>query len=112
MAPISLRSWSARGSIGGGEVGQASALMLGVLALAIVVLMALVPLAQGAIQRSEAQTAADAAALAGAAEGEDTAREVAHANNGILISWRASGDDVWVEVRVGRARAVAKAHRD
>jgi len=86
--------------------------MLAVLALAIAVLVALVPLAQGAIERSRAQTAADAAALAGAAEGEDAAREMAHANGGTVISWRASGDDVWVQVRVGRARAVAKAHRD
>lgn len=95
-----------------GDAGQASVLMLGVLALAITVLMALVPLAQGAIERSRAQTAADAAALAGAAEGEDAAREMAQANGGRMVRWRASGDDVWVEVRVGKARAVAKAHRD
>lgn len=86
--------------------------MLGVLALAIAVLVAMVPLAHGAIERSRAQTAADAAALAGAAEGEEAAREVAEANGASVVTWRAAGDDVWVEVRVGKARAVAKAHRD
>lgn len=95
-----------------GEAGQASALMLGVLALAIAVLVALVPLAQGAIERSRAQTAADAAALAGAAEGEDAARDIAAANGAQVVTWRSAGDDVWVEVRLGTARAVAKAHRD
>lgn len=86
--------------------------MLGVLALAIAVLVALVPLAQGAIERSRAQTAADAAALAGAAQGEEAAREIAEANGASVVTWRAAGDDVWVEVSVGKALAGAKAHRD
>ena len=86
--------------------------MLGVLVLAVAVLLALVPLARGAAQRAQARTAADAAALAGAAEGEDAAREVAEANGGSLEEWHASGHEVWVEVTVGDARAVAKARRD
>jgi hypothetical protein len=60
---------------------------------------------------ARAHAAADAAALAGAAEGEDAAREVADRNGAELVRWRIEGDDVWVEVRLGRARAVAKAHR-
>ena len=86
-------------------------LVLAVVALAVVVLLALVPVGRAATARARARTAADAAALAGAAEGEDAARELAAANGGELTAWRAEGPDVWVEVRVGDARATAKAHR-
>ena len=95
----------------GGDAGQAVPLVLAVVALAVVILLALVPLAQGAAQRAQARTAADAAALAGAAEGEQAARHVATANGAQLIDWRAAGTDVWVEVALGDARAVAKARR-
>jgi hypothetical protein len=102
-------------AVGAGRVGrddgQAMPLVLALLALAVVVLLALVPLARGATERAQARTAADAAALAGAAEGEDTAREVASANGAELVRWRSAGVDVWVEVTVGDARAVAKARR-
>ena len=79
--------------------------------VAVVLLLALVPLARAVADEARARTAADAAALAGAAEGEDAAREVAEANGAELVHWRAEGADVWVEVRVGDARAVAKARR-
>jgi hypothetical protein len=87
-------------------------LLVGIVAIAIVVLLALVPVARAVSQKAQARAAADAAALAGAAEGEDAAREVAEDNGGHLVSWRAEGEAVWVEVRVGDARAVAKARRD
>jgi hypothetical protein len=86
-------------------------LVLAVVTLAVVVLLALVPLARGAVDRAQARTAADAAALAGALDGEAAARAVAAANGGELVAWRAAGVDVWVEVRLGAARAVAKATR-
>jgi hypothetical protein len=92
--------------------GQAVPLVLAVVALAVVVLLALVPLAQASQQRAAARTAADAAALAGAAEGEDAAREVAAANGAEVVSWRAAGLDVWVVVVLGDARAEAKARRE
>lgn len=91
--------------------GQAMPLVVAVVALAVVVLLALVPLARGAGQRAQARTAADAAALAGAAEGEASAREVAAANGGRLVAWAAAGTDVRVAVEVGDARAVAQARR-
>lgn len=94
-----------------GDRGQVLPLMLAVVALAVVVILALVPLSQGAAQRAQARTAADAAALAGAAEGEEVAREVAAANGAELTEWRAAGPDVWVAVTVGDATAVAKARR-
>jgi hypothetical protein len=87
-------------------------LVLGVVALAVVVLLAFVPLARGAGDRARAVTAADAAALAGAAEGEDAARQVAADNGGRVVAWHAEGPDVWVTVVVGEARAQAKARRD
>jgi hypothetical protein len=93
------------------DSGQATALVLALVALAVVVLLALAPLAQGAAQRAQARAAADAAALAGAAEGERAAREVAAANGARLIDWRAAGTDVWVAVELGDARAAAKARR-
>jgi hypothetical protein len=86
-------------------------LVLALVALAVVVLLALVPLARGAADRAQARTAADAAALAGAIDGEAAARQVAAANGADLVAWRAAGVEVWVEVRLGDARAVAKARR-
>ncbi len=93
------------------EDGQTAPLVIAVVAFAIVVLLALVPVGQAASERSQARTAADAAALAGAAQGESAAREVAEDNGAELTGWRAEGADVWVEVHLGDARAVAKARR-
>jgi Flp pilus assembly protein TadG len=92
--------------------GQVMPVMLGLVAVAVVVLLALVPLAQAAQQRAAARNAADAAALAGAAEGEAAAREVATQNGAELVGWRAKGPDVWVVVTLGDARAEARARRD
>jgi hypothetical protein len=92
--------------------GQAVPLVLAVVALAAVVLLALVPLARGLSERAQARTAADAAALAGAAEGKDAAEEIAEDNGARLIEWHSDDDEVWVRVEVGRARANAKARRD
>lgn len=89
--------------------GQAMPLILAVVALAVVVMLALVPLARGAADRAQARTAADAAALAGAAEGEAAAREVAEANGGLLLGWKRAGLAVLVVVQVGDAVARAKA---
>lgn len=86
--------------------------MLGLMAVAVVVVLALLPLVQAAQERTAARNAADAAALAGAAEGEGAAREVAARNGAELVRWRAHGLDVWVEVTLGEARARAKARRD
>ena len=96
----------------GRDRGQAMPLVLAVVVLAVAVLLALVPLGRGVDQRARARAAADAAALAGAAEGEDAAREVAEANGGELVAWWAAGTDVWVRVVVGEARAVAQARRE
>ncbi len=78
-------------------------------ALCCVALLALVPLAGVLDDRARARTAADAAALAGAADGERTAREVAGANGAHLVEIERNGDEVVVQVRVGEVEAYAKA---
>jgi hypothetical protein len=59
--------------------------------------------------RARAATAADAAALAGAAEGREAAEELARRNGGVLEEFRQEGADTVVVVRVGHARAEARA---
>jgi len=65
-----------------------------------------------AVHRAHARTAADAAALAGAAEGQASADEVARANGAVLETFVVSGADVEVRVRVGSTHATARARRD
>jgi hypothetical protein len=95
-----------------GQRGQAVPIVLGLVAVGVVVVLALLPLVRAAHQRAAAGAAADAAALAGAAEGEIAAREVAAENGAELVQWRADGLDVWVVVTLGDARADAKARRE
>lgn len=64
-----------------------------------------------AVAAARARTAADAAALAGAAEGEETARAVAAANGGALVEFTEEGAEVQVRARVGGSEAVARAER-
>lgn len=92
--------------------GQAMPLVVGIVAVAALVLVALVPLSRAATVRAEARTAADLAALAGAAEGERAARELAEANGAALIEFRADGTDVWVVLERDKVRAEARARRD
>jgi hypothetical protein len=65
-----------------------------------------------AVDRASARTAADAAALAGAAEGREVARSVAAADDGRIESYRDVGLETEVRVRVGQATAMARARRD
>jgi hypothetical protein len=89
--------------------------VLPLVALALVVAVAAVVVAglvgQAVVFRARAQTAADAAALAGAAEGEPAARELAAANGARLVQFEVEGTDTQVEVRVGDIGARARARR-
>ncbi|NIR42137.1 MAG: hypothetical protein GWN79_28885, partial [Actinobacteria bacterium] len=58
---------------------------------------------------ARARTAADAAALAGAAEGRGAAADMAKANHGVLEHFIQQGSVVEVRVRVGEVSAVARA---
>lgn len=62
-----------------------------------------------ATEAGQARTAADAAALAGAAEGRDAAQSLAEANGGRVVDYDEDGAEVQVRVRVGRAEASARA---
>jgi hypothetical protein len=94
---------------GSGDRGQAVPLVIAVGVVAAVAVVALGRLAVGAVEAARARTAADAAALAGAVDGRAAASTAAVANHGVLISFVTSGEEVVVEVRVGRATARARA---
>lgn len=64
-----------------------------------------------AIDDVQAMTAADAAALAGAAAGPDAADEAAVRHGGELVALVVTGAVTMAEVRVGSASAVAYAER-
>lgn len=92
--------------------GQATPLWAIVLVLAALLLVPVALLGRATIERSRAQTAADAVALAGALDGEAEARIVASWNHARLESYRADGDVVEVTVVVGGRRATARAERE
>ncbi len=92
------------------EAGQVVVLVGVVVALVAVIGVLVVARVGGAAsERARAHTAADAAALAGAVEGEDEAREVAETNQGELEGYVHAGDEVEVTVRVGDFRATSRA---
>jgi hypothetical protein len=62
-----------------------------------------------AAERARSSAAADAAALAGAAEGRAGAERLARANGGHLVSYAEDDGDVEVRVGVGPAAATARA---
>jgi hypothetical protein len=64
------------------------------------------------IHASWAQTAADAAALAGASRGEAGANTAATANRGQLISFRVDGTDTLVTVKSGSQTKSARARNN
>jgi len=86
--------------------------MAGVLALVVALLFGLVALGDLVDERARAQSAADAAALAGAARGRDAANAMAVENHGALESFASSDGQAEVTVRVGGARATSRARRE
>jgi uncharacterized membrane protein len=93
------------------DQGQLVPLYAVVILVAGAAMLLLVHLGSLAVDRARARTAADAAALAGAAGGRGAADEVAVANGGVLESFEQRDDDVAVVVRVGSAHATAWARR-
>lgn len=65
-----------------------------------------------ATERATARTAADAIALAGAADGRAAADEIAAANGAGITRYETSGRDVKVRARWADAAATAKARRE
>ena len=86
-------------------------MLAGALALVVMLVLGLVALGNTADDRARAQTAADAAALAGAADGQVAADAAATANHATLERFTARGGEVEVVVRAGDSRATARAGR-
>jgi hypothetical protein len=91
------------------ERGQATPLLAIVVVLVGLMAMALGRLGDSATDAARARTAADASALAGAADGEGAARELAAANGARMTRFVKVGDEVEVTVRYDGAEAVARA---
>lgn len=98
--------------------GQAAPLMVVTLLVLMVAVVATVEIGRFLDESARARTAADAAALAGAAAGRTEAAALAEANGGRLLSYteqEADGDSdallVTVAVQVGRASQTARAER-
>ena len=97
--------------------GQATILMALILAMTVGLALTIVEMGRILDDSAQARTAADAAALAGAVEGEEAAAGLAEANGGALEFYeeRDIGGDqagtttVMVRVRVGRASQTARA---
>ena len=89
--------------------GQVVPLVAALLVVVAAVAMGVARVGTAVVTRAQARTAADAAALAGAVEGETAAREVSEANGGRLEAFERLGDEAQVTVRVGDARATARA---
>jgi len=94
---------------GRGDAGQALPVVAGVVALVVVLALGAVRLGTAVQARARAHTAADAAALAGAAEGRQAAEQLALANGARVESYREDGTEVEVEVVLDGVRAVARA---
>lgn len=95
-----------------GDRGQAAVLL--VIAASVIFLVtttALVVLGGRVVERTRAQTAADAAALVSLDGGRTSAEELAARHGAELVSWvRGPADgEVTVVVRLGGARATARA---
>lgn len=94
------------------ERGSALPLMVVAVVLAGTLALFVGRMGGAAGDRARAQTAADASALAGAAEGEDAARALASANGARVLSYVQQGLDTRVVVELGRAQASGKARRN
>jgi hypothetical protein len=93
----------------GPDTGSATLLVV-----AVVVVLASIALAVGRFggrlnDAARAQTAADAAALAGAVGGIERATELARANDAVLVAFVSRGDEVLVTVSVDGVQATARA---
>lgn len=101
-----------RSPIRGGQRGSITVLMAGVAAFAGVLIFGLAQLGGAAVSRAQARTAADAGALAAAAEGREAAEAVVKANGGRIVSMTVDGAEVQLVVEVGDSEATARARRE
>lgn len=92
------------------DTGQAAVLVVSVVAVLLVVtVLAIAALGRTSIDRTRAQTAADAAALASLDGGPGAAADLAARHGAEVESWSHIGAEVVVVVRIGDVRATARA---
>jgi hypothetical protein len=91
--------------------GQATPLWAVVVVLAALLLVPSGLLIRASVERAQARSAADAAALAGALQGEGAARSVARENGARLTAYEERLHLVEVTVVVGDRKATARAER-
>lgn len=90
--------------------GQAAVLVLVVVAVLLVAISsAVAAMGRATIDRTRAQTAADAAALASLEGGPTAAADLAGRHGAVVTAWSSSGDSVTVTVRIGEVSATARA---
>jgi uncharacterized membrane protein len=89
--------------------GQSVLLVLVVVVLVALLAVGFVQAADVVLDRQRAQTAADAAALAGLQGGRSAAAQLAAANGAVLVSFAREGATVTVVVSVDEVRARARA---
>jgi len=91
--------------------GQATPLVLAVVAVIVIALVAAAHFAGRLVAEEQAQVAADAAALAGVEGGRPAAARLAAANHGVLVAFTTDGFTAEATVQVGAAVATARATR-
>lgn len=90
------------------ERGQASVLVVGIVAVVLTVVVALVGLSKHVVSQGRAQTVADLSALA-AVQNDAAAQSAAAANHGRIVDIERNGRTVTVTVRLADVDAVASA---
>lgn len=93
----------------GKDRGQAVVLLLVVVVMAAVSVVGVGLFSARVVDRGRAQTAADAAVLAGTTGGRAAAARLATSNGAVLLSYAEAGDVVTVVVDVDGERATARA---
>lgn len=88
-------------------------MLTAVAVLTAVIVLAAARLGGSVVDRTRAQTAADAVALAGVTHGRAMAERIAAEHDAVIVTWRANGPpaaiEVVVDVRYDGQRASARA---
>jgi hypothetical protein len=95
-----------------GARGQAVLAVALAIVVLVVGLLVIGRVGRTVVDRAQARTAADAAALAGVRDGRVRAQQMAEHNGARLVDFAAVGDQVDVTVEVGSVQASARARLD
>jgi len=98
-----------RSRANGDDAGQATPFVAVIIVCIAVASLAVAHLGIGAIERTQARTAADAAALAAAIDGDAAGQRLARANGATSATIVRNGEDAHATVRLGAVEAQARA---